>query len=88
MDVAKYRETDFPQIGEIVEADIAGANGDLLIQWYTGSFTGKWKKIDWRETIETADIFYRKLSLTNTQKLPLDAQNAIRTYMEKNHIEF
>lgn len=68
----KYK--DRPQIARVIEKTKHGYS----IHWMTGSYSGPWavakkrdgrKKVPWVDTIKESDIIYKKISLTNGQKL-------------------
>ena len=80
----QYRQ-DWPQVGRVQEV----LDGEIMIQWFTGTVTSQWKplmksmenaglKEPWTECIDPANLLMPPFSLTRTCKLPGEVQQELR----------
>ena len=73
----KY-ENEWPQVGEVIQI----FETEVELEWYTGTMTGKWKKLlisvkgqrggrqEWKENVQRKDIILPPFKLTSGGRLP------------------
>lgn len=84
-------QKEWPQVGRVCCVN----NGELEVQWYTGTTTSQWKPLTlpvlgvrgerqpWKETIPDTSVITTPFRLTRTARLPGDVQLELRELRDR-----